>query len=304
MNDRSQNRSTNAPAPPISPAPGLSAWQRKWHDVIFEADTPAGKAFDIVLLGLIAISVVSVMLESVTTIQQKWGLTLQVVDWCITILFTIEYVARLACVARPLRFATSFFGIVDLLAILPTYLSLFVQGTHSLSTIRCLRLLRVFRVFKLGDHVAEAHILAVALRRTRTKITVFVTVILCAIVVMGTIMYLIERDEPGSGFTSIPRSVYWAIVTITTVGYGDIAPQTISGQTVAALIMLLGYSIIIIPAGVFTAEVLKSRDVVVTTQVCPQCSREGTTKMRPTASIVVEGCSGRREAVGIRVPTA
>ena len=261
--------------PTTIPAPGLSGWQRKWHDVIFEADTPAGKAFDVLLLLLIAISVFTVMLESVGTIQEKWGSQLQIVDWIITILFTIEYAARLACVARPFRFATSFFGIVDLLALLPTYLSLFVQGTHSLSTIRCLRLLRVFRIFKLGDHVAEAQILAVALRRTRTKITVFVSVILCAIVILGTIMYLIERDEPGTGFTSIPISVYWAIVTITTVGYGDIAPKTIAGQSAAALIMLLGYSIIIIPAGVFTAEVLKSRDGAITTQVCPQCSREG-----------------------------
>lgn len=256
-------------------APGLSAWQQRWHEIIFEAETPAGKAFDVGLLIVIAISVVTVMLESVDPIAARWGPTLQIVEWVITILFTIEYGARLACVARPLRFATSFFGIVDLLAVLPTYLSFFVQGTHALATIRTLRLLRVFRIFKLGNHVAEAQILAIALRRTRTKITVFVTVITCVIVIMGTIMYLIERDEPASGFTSIPISVYWAIVTLTTVGYGDIAPQTVWGQAAAALIMLMGYSIIIIPAGVFTAEVLSSRDELVSTRVCTVCSREG-----------------------------
>lgn len=256
-------------------APGLSAWQQRWHEIIFEAETPWGKAFDIGLLLVIALSVATVMLESVDSIAARWGPTLKIVEWVITILFTIEYAARLACVARPLRFATSFFGIVDLLAVLPSYLSFFVQGTHALATIRTLRLLRVFRVFKLGNHVAEAKMLTIALRRTRTKITVFVTVITCAIVIMGTVMYLIERDVPNSGFTSIPISVYWAIVTITTVGYGDIAPQTIGGQTAAALIMLLGYSIIIIPAGVFTAEVLSSRDEAVSTQVCLVCSREG-----------------------------
>jgi len=260
---------------PPSEEPGvLAAWQRKLHEIIFEAETPAGKAFDVVLLIAILVSVVAVMLDSVESIASQRGWLLAGIEWTITILFTIEYVLRLVCVRRPWRYALSFFGIVDLLAILPSYLSFFVQGSHALATIRTLRLIRVFRVFKMGRHMSEANTLLQALRQTRPKITVFVSFVGCAIIILGTLMYLLERDQ-NSGFDSIGRSVYWAIVTMTTVGYGDIAPQTVAGQTQAAVIMLLGYAIIVVPTGIFSAEVISARTQKVTTQSCPHCSREG-----------------------------
>ncbi|QDU91021.1 Cyclic nucleotide-gated potassium channel [Pirellulimonas nuda] len=246
--------------PPAAIRPGPAPWQRRFYEVIFEADTPAGKTFDVALLALILLSVAVVMLESVDNatlgeMHPRLRAWLRGIEWGITVLFTLEYLARIACVARPSRYVLSFFGLVDLLAVLPTYLGLFVSGTHVLATVRTLRLLRVFRVFKMGQHVSEANALLKALRRTWPKITVFLSVIFCAIVILGTVMYLIERDH-GSGFDSIPRSVYWAIVTMTTVGYGDIAPRTIAGQSLAAVIMLFGYAIIIVPTGLFSAEVM------------------------------------------------
>ena len=235
--------------------PGPAAWQKAWYEVIFGADTPAGKWFDVVLLVAILTSILAVMLESVESIQTEWGPTLDVVEWIITILFTAEFAARLACVARPSRYAFSFFGIVDIISILPTYLELFFTGAHTLATIRTLRLLRVFRVLKMGRHLREASTLLQALRHTWPKITVFLTVIFCSIIILGTAMYLIEGGA-DSGFDNIPVSVYWAIVTMTTVGYGDIAPVTSAGKFVAALIMLFGYAIIIVPTGIFSAEVI------------------------------------------------
>ncbi len=251
---------------PTKLTPGPAPWQQRWYEVIFEADTPAGKAFDVALLVVILMSLVTVMLESVH--DEPW---LQRIEWVITVLFSLEFLARLACVAKPSCYVWSFFGIVDLLALLPTYLGLFFRGTHVLATIRTLRLLRVFRIFNMGQHVTEANTLLIALKRAWTKITVFLSVIFCAIVILGTVMYLIERDA-GSGFDNIPRSIYWAIVTMTTVGYGNIAPSTLAGQTLAALVMLFGYAIIIVPTGIFTAEVMSQGETASKPRECPNCS--------------------------------
>lgn len=251
--------------------PGPAEWQRRWHEVIFEAETSAGKWFDVALLVTILVSIVAVMLESVVSIQPRWGRTLAAVEWIITLLFSLEYLARLACVARPSRYATSFFGLVDVVSILPSYLALFFTGTHALATVRTLRLLRVFRVLKMARHLKEATTLLAALRQTWPKITVFITVIFCSIIILGTVMYLIEGSEE-SGFVDIPTSVYWAIVTMTTVGYGDIAPVTPLGKFFAALIMLFGYAIIIVPTGIFSAEVISGAQGG-GRRVCKSCSR-------------------------------
>ncbi|MDH3719399.1 MAG: ion transporter [Planctomycetota bacterium] len=257
------------------PPPALAPWQQRMHEIIFEADTPAGKTFDVLLIAAIVLSVAAVMLESVTRIRMAWGPQLLAIEWFFTLLFTAEYIARLICVQRPWRYAISFFGVVDLLAILPTYLSLLVGGTQSLLVIRALRLVRIFRVFKLAHHLTEASALVENLRRMRAKITVFLVVVLSMIVVIGALMYLIEGSQPNSKFTSIPRSIYWAIVTMTTVGYGDISPQTEVGQALAAVTMILGYSIIIVPTGLFTVGLAGSAVKAVSTQACPNCSAEG-----------------------------
>ncbi len=238
--------------------PGRSERQQLWYEVIFEHDTPAGRTFDLVLLIVIVVSVIAVMLESVTSLQSRWGTYFYFVEWAITALFTFEFLARLSCVNRPWRYVFSFFGMVDLISLLPSFLSLFVRGTQALATIRTLRLLRVFRILKLARHVREAQGLLRALSRTWPKITVFISVIVCTIIILGTVMYLVEADAK-SGFDNIPVSVYWAIVTMTTVGYGDIAPVTPLGKTIAALVMLLGYAIIIVPTGLFSAEMITQR---------------------------------------------
>jgi voltage-gated potassium channel len=243
------------------------------HEIIFEADTPAGKLFDVLLILSIVISVVLVMLDSVVSIQQTYGDLLYLGEWVFTILFTIEYFLRLYSVGRPLSYATSFFGMVDLLAILPTFLSLVFPGAQYLLVIRILRVLRVFRVLKLVQYVGEARVLMHAMRASRRKIIVFLFVVMTLVVIFGSLMYVIE--DPDSGFTSIPRGVYWAIVTLTTVGYGDISPQTGLGQTLAAVIMILGYGIIAVPTGIVTAELTYSFKKSVSTQACPECSSEG-----------------------------
>jgi voltage-gated potassium channel len=249
-------------------------WRETLFEVIFEADTPAGKWFDIVLIVLILLSVVTVMLDSVAGIRSAHGRLLYGIEWCFTVLFTAEYVLRLVCVGRPLRYAVSFFGVVDLLAILPTYLSLLVFGSRYLAVVRLLRVLRVFRVLKLGHHIKEAGILKKALYASHRKILVFLFVVLTLVVIIGSLMHVIERGE--NGFTSIPRSVYWAIVTLTTVGYGDISPQTAPGQFLAAIVMILGYSIIAVPTGIVTVELAQaSVPSRLNTQACPSCSAEG-----------------------------
>ncbi len=243
------------------------------HEIIFEADTPAGKAFDVALLVLIIGSVVAVMLESVPAIRATHGRSLYLAEWAFTIVFTIEYLIRLASVRRPMAYARSMFGIVDLLAILPTYLSLLLPGAQSLLVIRALRLLRVFRILKLGRYVDESHVLVSALIASRQKITVFLTAVVTLVLLVGAAMYLIEGED--SGFTSIPQSTYWAIVTMTTVGYGDIAPQTVPGKLLASIVMVLGYGIIAVPTGIVTAELTRPRPSRGNTQVCPHCMAEG-----------------------------
>ena len=250
-----------------------STLRRRLHEIIFEADSPAGKLFDVLLILSIVASVILVMLDSVTGIRQSYGYLLYLGEWVFTLLFTIEYLLRLYSVGRPLSYATSFFGLVDLFAILPTYLSLIFPGAQYFLVIRILRVLRVFRVLKLVQYVSETRVLMQAMRASRRKITVFLFVVLTLVVVFGSLMYVIE--DPESGFTSIPRSIYWAIVTLTTVGYGDISPQTGLGQTLAALIMVIGYGIIAVPTGIVTVELTQSYKKSISTQSCPQCSAEG-----------------------------
>lgn len=250
-------------------------WRKTLFEIIFEADTPVGKWFDLVLIVLILLSVLTVMLDSVSSIRAQHGNLLYAIEWAFTIVFTIEYVLRLLCVGRPLRYAVSFFGIVDLLAILPTYLSLLVFGSRYLAVVRVLRVLRVFRVLKLGHHTTEASVLKKALYTSHRKILVFLFVVLTLVVIIGSLMHLIERGT--NGFTSIPASVYWAIVTLTTVGYGDISPQTGLGQFLAAIVMILGYSIIAVPTGIVTVELSQAsqQQRKTNTQACPSCSAEG-----------------------------
>lgn len=248
-------------------------WRQTLHEIIFEADTRAGKLFDIVLIVSIVASVGLVMLDSVSGIRAVHGRLLYGGEWVFTILFTIEYVLRLLSVGRPLAYATSFFGVVDLLAILPTYLSIFFPGSQYLLVIRLLRVLRIFRVLKLVPYLGEAHQLARALRASRRKITIFLLTVVILVIIFGSLMYLIE--DPDSGFTSIPMSIYWAIVTLTTVGYGDISPRTGLGQFLSALIMIIGYGIIAVPTGIVTVEMAQSFNRKVSTQACPACGAEG-----------------------------
>ena len=226
--------------------------------VIFGTRTPQGKLFDVLLLWAIVISVALVMLESVEDIRLRYGRALYMAELVFTTLFTLEYALRLWSIERPMRYARSFFGIVDLLSILPTYIGLIFGGMHSLMVIRSLRLLRIFRILKLVRFVSEAGSLSRALKASRRKITVFLLGVLATTVVFGTLMYMVETPE--AGFTSIPRSIYWAIVTLTTVGYGDIAPQTVLGQVLASFIMILGYGIIAVPTGIVSAEMVRTNN--------------------------------------------
>lgn len=252
---------------------GPRPWQQRLHDVIFEADTRLGKLFDVVLLVVIGLSILAVMLDSVESISAKHHDALLTAEWIFTILFTIEYLLRLLCVRRKLGYALSFFGIIDVIAILPTWLTLIAPGWHGAVVIRALRLLRVFRIFKLAQFLSEASALRAALHASRAKITVFLTAVLIVICIVGSAMHVIEGPE--SGFTSIPQGIYWAVVTVTTVGYGDISPETPWGKAVAALVMIIGYSLLIIPGGIISAEWVTQRDRQISTQVCPDCSREG-----------------------------
>jgi voltage-gated potassium channel len=259
-----------------SPAPAPhDGWREYIRVVVFEADTPAGKLFDVALMLAIVLSVAAVMIESVEAFRQEWGPWLYGAEWTFTLLFTVEYVLRLLCVRQPARYARSFFGVVDLLAILPTYLSVLLPGAQSLLVIRGLRLLRIFRVFKLGHFLGEASLLRAALTASRHKITVFLGTVIILVTILGAAMYLIEGAD--SGFVNIPVSVYWAIVTMTTVGYGDITPVTPAGKTLAAMVMILGYSILAVPTGIVTAELIDSARVErdPTTRSCPHCTSEG-----------------------------
>lgn len=268
--DRLQSAAMNRPTRPRQPR---RRWRRRLHEIIFEADTPAGKLFDVALLILIVISVLAVTLETVPELRIRYGSLLRLVEWVLTVLFTIEYVLRLSVVKRPLRYATSFYGIVDLFSILPTYLSIFFAGSQSLLVIRALRLLRVFRILKLAHFVVEARQLGAAVYASTRKIIIFLGVVSTLVVIIGASMYLIEGER--GGFTSIPLAIYWAIVTLTTVGYGDIAPTTVLGKMFASVVMILGYAIIAVPTGIVTVELTNVHRKTRNTRACPACGLEG-----------------------------
>jgi voltage-gated potassium channel len=252
-----------------------TSWRSKLHEIIYEADTKEGKLFDVILLIVILASIVLVMLESVEKIDEKYHGFLDIAEWVITILFSLEYVARIISVKKPANYIFSFYGIIDLLSTIPKYLSLFLVGSHHLVALRALRLMRVFRILKLTRYIGESTNFVVAIKKSRAKIAVFLSFVLILCIILGTVMYLVESNR-DSGFTSIPRSVYWAIVTLTTVGYGDIAPITPVGQFIAAIIMILGYGIIAIPTGIVSAEMSKMghEEISINTQACPNCSSE------------------------------
>jgi len=260
---------STAPKPPFDPL------KERIHEIIFEADTPMGKFFDVVLLILISLSVLVVMLESVASLQDRFSDLFFYLEWGFTIVFTIEYLLRLYCVYHPKKYATSFFGVIDLLAIVPTYLSIFVAGTQYFLVIRALRLMRIFRIFKLGHFLTEGQVIIRAMRASSNKITVFLLFVVIMVMIIGSVMYLVEGGQ-NSGFTSIPRSIYWAVVTLTTVGYGDITPSTELGQFLSAIVMILGYAILAVPTGIVTGELIESsRKKKHTTQACRFCGQEG-----------------------------
>jgi voltage-gated potassium channel len=268
------------PSPPISDPlldKPLAGWRLRLYTIIFEADTRAGRLFDQALIAVILLSIVVVMADSVQAVHQVYGRALNGVEWIFTLLFTAEYIARLLCVRRPLQYATSFFGVIDLLAVLPTYLALFVPELHALIDVRVLRLLRVFRVFKLAAYVAEYQFLVSALAASGRKILVFLSAVLMVVLVMGTMMYVVEGQT--NGFTSIPTSVYWAISTVTTVGFGDITPKTDLGRLIASFMMLMGWGILAVPTGIVTAEMAAQRRHQLfqtpTLRTCHECLTEG-----------------------------
>ncbi|WP_372794249.1 ion transporter [Lutibacter sp.] len=246
-------------------------WKSKLHDIIYEADTPAGKWFDIILILVIIVSIILVMLESVEGFDNKYHNLLNISEWIITILFSLEYIARIISIKKPSNYVFSFYGIIDFLATIPMYLSLFFIGTQALIALRALRLLRVFRILKLTRYLGASVNLISALKASRIKISVFLFSVLVITIILGTVMYLIEG--PQNGFTSIPHSMYWAIVTLTTVGYGDLAPHTPFGQFIASLVMILGYGIIAVPTGIVTSEMTKQDTKIHSnTQSCSNCS--------------------------------
>lgn len=250
-----------------------STWRQKLHTVIFEADTRAGRIFDVTLIVCILASVAVVVLESIASIDARWHRQLLLAEIGFTVLFTVEYILRLIAVRKPLAYARSFLGIIDLLAIAPTWLALVIPGAHYFLTVRVLRLLRIFRILKLTEYLAEAGVITSALRASRRKIFVFLFAVLTMVVLIGAMMYIIEG--PQHGFTDIPTSMYWAIVTLTTVGYGDLSPQTGFGKLLASVVMILGYAIIAVPTGIVTSELTASRTRGQSRQACRACGRYG-----------------------------
>ena len=251
----------------------LTGWRLHFYTVIFEADTRAGRRFDQLLIAVILVSVAVVVADSVQGISQRFHNEFTLLEWLFTLLFTLEYVARLSCVRYPMRYALSFYGVVDLLALLPTYLALLVPEVSALIDVRVLRLLRVFRVFKLTAYVSEYQFIGQALRASQRKIMVFLAAVLMIVLVIGTLMYVVEG--PANGFTSIPIAVYWAITTITTVGFGDITPKTDFGRLIASAMMLLGWGTLAVPTGIVTAEMAYARRLPTTTRTCHECLTEG-----------------------------
>lgn len=256
------------------PQKPISGWRYRIHEVIFEADTPSGKVFDVALLVFILISIVATMLESVEWINERYSSVLLAVEWAVTIAFTIEYLLRIVSIAKPWRYMISFYGIIDLLSTLPTYLSLFLVGTRYFAILRILRLMRIFRVFKLSRYLTEGTQLVNALKASRPKITVFLAAVVMVTVLVGSTMYVIEKEH-GGGFDSIPESIYWAIVTMTTVGYGDITPETALGKFLASIMMIMGYGIIAVPTGIVSAEMIQAnKEEKTNTQACLYCGGE------------------------------
>jgi len=250
-----------------------AGWRRQWFTVIFESDTPAGRRFDVALLAIICVSVLVVALETVERLNQEASGFFSVFEWTVTVIFTAEYIARLVCVERPVQYATSFFGVIDLAAVLPMYVATAVPDLHVLIDIRVLRMLRAFRILKLTEYVHEYGSLMSALRASRRRILVFVSAVAMFVVVLGTVMYVIEG--PQHGFTSIPVSIYWAITTMTTVGFGDIAPRTDVGRAVSSLVMLLGWGILAVPTGIVTAEMtIRRLSGSPTTMRCRHCDND------------------------------
>tara|TARA_B100001741_G_scaffold98609_1_gene80817 strand:- start:7474 stop:8271 length:798 start_codon:yes stop_codon:yes gene_type:complete len=244
----------------------------KLHEIIFEADTKKGKIFDIILLIAILISVFGVILSSVDSIEKDYGNILRFSEWIFTILFTIEYIFRIYCIKKPIKYIFSFMGIIDFLSIIPTYLVFLYPPIHVLVDIRAIRLIRVFRVFKLSRYLRGANIMQIALKSSRPKIIVFLLSVVLIVIILGTLMYIVEGQK--NGFENIPKSIYWSVVTLTTVGYGDVVPLTATGKFLASIIMILGYGIIAVPTGIVSAAIAKSAGKI-TTQSCRVCSREG-----------------------------
>ncbi|KAA1247055.1 ion transporter [Aquimarina sp. RZ0] len=246
-------------------------WKDNLHEIIYEADTPLGKIFDVILLILILLSIVFVMLESVKGLSEKTYTFLYYSEWVITIFFTFEYIARVISIKKPSKYIFSFYGIIDFLSTIPLYLSFFIVGSSALLTVRALRLLRVFRILKISRYIGESNKLAKAIKDSRAKILVFLFAVVVLCIITGTLMYIIEGEE--SGFKNIPISVYWCIVTLTTVGYGDIAPITPVGQLLAAIIMIMGYGIIAVPTGIVSAEYAQQiKKIYTNTQSCRNCN--------------------------------
>lgn len=250
----------------------MNKLKEKIKIIIFGTNTKAGKLFDEILVATIVLSVFTVMLESVSYFNQNHGTILVIAEWVFTILFTFEYLLRVFCVKRPLRYTFSFFGIIDLLSLVPTYLSLLLPGTQVLSVIRVLRVLRIFRILKLVQYIGEMNVLVKALVASKRKIFIFLFFIMNVVIILGSIMYLIEGEK--AGYSNIPKSIYWAIVTLTTVGYGDITPLTPLGQTIASMIMLLGYSIIAVPTGIITSELTSHKKSNVAIISCTVCEKD------------------------------
>ena len=251
----------------------FSTWRRKLNITIFGYHTPAGRAFDIVLLIAILLSIGVVMIESVSYYRINYPTEIYSIEWFFTFIFTLEYLARIISHPKPSQYIFSFMGLVDLASIIPTYISLFIDGSpSSLMMIRTIRLVRVFRILKLTRYIGGAATMSRALWLSRFKITVFLGYVLCIVVIVGTLLYVIEGGQ--NGFTSIPRSIYWAIVTLTTVGYGDIAPQTVLGQALASVVMILGYAIIAVPTGIVTGEMINANKSTKSVKSCERCKAE------------------------------
>ena len=260
--------------PPSQPfGKPVSGWRESLYTIIFEADTRAARMFDLGLIAVIVVSVIVVVLDSVGSVAQRYGTVFNWFEWSFTLLFTAEYLLRLSCVRHPMRYATSLFGIIDLLAVLPTYVAIFFPDAYALVDVRVLRLLRVFRVLKLMPYVNEYGVLLAALAASRRKILVFLSFVLLVVLLLGTTMYVVEGPE--NGFTSIPTAVYWAITAVTTVGFGDIVPKTDIGRAIASVMMLIGWGTLAVPTGIISAELTARRVPAPTTRTCPNCLEEG-----------------------------